>query len=236
MQEVIDEVVDRLSDYYPCRLQDWVTVRFSDESEDYGSLTIHRSDSIAVIHLARLIHAQSLLPAAFYECRRQEHQDALIRGLTYGDEVVCLSKDDILLCLSARQPLMEENTRIFKALLDFRSTIGVQPDVCVTRSHCREAVERLTYEAVDGGGLDDISPVGIWDVWLQQAYAEDVTRKPCGHCRRALLATFNQRREEAWEKLGKIFQVQVNRQRCGGQGKCLEPLCVHGLSDRHLGL
>lgn len=205
VQEVLDEAKDRLKLYYPSdSLKKWHQVRFhGDSGAVCGSLCIRRSDSIAVVHLCRLLGAHEILPAALYECCRLEGQEALVRGVVYDEEVVRLTEDDMLLCLAARHRLIQENTQLFKTFIDYRVFRGIHPDACGTREQCRGEVRKLTYRAFERNTVSDADPLGRWTTFLDEVPEQ----KPCTFCRKALQKTLNDQTEAVWSKLGDIFRV-----------------------------
>ena len=128
-------------------------------------------------------------------------------GVTYGDEVVRLSQDDLRRCLLARRELLREASQVFLVVLNFIST---KPAACVSWNlQCRRAIEAVTRLAVEEGfGGSHPSPIDEWGWWLDSTYETKPGTRPCSHCQKNLKRLVDERREEAWKKLGGIFDVE----------------------------
>ena len=129
-------------------------------------------------------------------------------SLIYGNETVRFSNDDLETCLRGRSQLEKENTRIIKTLLEFQTDDVLQSVNCNTWERCHKAVALLVLTAAEGGLLNDASPLSCWDQWRDDMYIKDGNLKPCDLCDKALRRTIDDRREEVWQKLGKIFGVE----------------------------
>ena len=213
VQEIITEIVDRLTLYFPSRsLKKWDNVTYTDENMlsvgEIDPLHIVDSDAIAVVNLARLLGAHHLIPIALYVCCTMEQQEALVDGIAYGDEVVRLSQDDLRRCLLARRELLREASQVFLIVLNFIST---KPTACVSwTQQCRRAIEAVARLAVEEGfGGSHPSPIDEWGWWLDATYKAKPGTRPCPHCQKSLKRLIDKRREEAWKKLGDTFDVKT---------------------------
>ena len=215
VQAVMDEAVARLSEYYPSSsLSDWASTVFTDEdkdgdSPDAGSLDISRADSFAVVSLARLLNAPSILPTALYQCSKGTDVELLLHSINYDDEIVRLSKEDLQLCLSARRRLLEGNSRIFRPLLEFRSQL--HPELCSTKPACRKAVDQIVLNALDIGVANTaftLEDLGSWLTNVQVPVKDPRKKKLCVRCDRTLQGAIRKRQEGCWNELGDIFNVK----------------------------
>ena len=169
---------------------------------------IHRLDSIAAAPLIKPLNAKKLLPVAFYQCYLEDDLGTWVSGITYGNETVCFSNDDLKTCLRGHSELEKENSRIFKTFLEFQAGDVLQPVKCIAREWCRKAVALLALAAAEDHLLNDASPLSCWDRWLDDMCSGNEERGPCNLCNKALRWTIDDRCEEVWQKLGKIFGVE----------------------------
>ena len=210
VQEIIEEAIFRLSHVFPsCDINDWNPDLLSG-GETPAPINLTDEDSIDVIRLARLLGAPMLLPMAFYACCNISDPDCVAEGANYSDGKgpVRLSQEDMRTYLKGREELVEENSRVMKTFLEYINVAELRPASCTTSSRCRLAVQIIALAAMEDKLYYDPSPIDPIDGWLDNAHVAKPSSKPCRHCNKALLKIINARREEAWQKLGKIFGVE----------------------------
>ncbi|GJE89901.1 hypothetical protein PsYK624_060130 [Phanerochaete sordida] len=201
--EVLEEVRSRLRVFYPTdSLDSWRSVMFAevDEQMTYGALTIRDQDSIAVVALCRLLEMPDILPIVLYECCSPISAVLLVRGVIYDDEVVRLTEEDTVLCLRARQSLIAETARMYRAFT-------VTPRAgCRSPQTCAAKLERLLARAVDQDVLSDPSPLNQWVLFATEE-CKSAGSEPCTLCAAALMDSLDNAAEDVWRKLGQIFGV-----------------------------
>lgn len=146
--------------------------------------------SIVAINLARTFNLDYLLPVAFYECA-QLSPTVLIRGVTFSDgHVERLSEDDLELCLTGRQKLVEHYT--WMLLRVFHATCGITTN----RTPCPR--DRCPFAPIQTISSDLLNE----DTWRDNC--ADVKCYDCADTRSDLVHTLL---KNAYNGLGKFFGV-----------------------------
>lgn len=207
VQEIIDEVLSRLSKYFPSRsLAQWDKIAWRGGAmvrSSFNPQLIHivEEDVVAVIALARLLHAKHILPAAFHVLHSLS-PTMLLDGVTYDGEVVRITDDDMQIFLSGRKKLLQANTRVMRTFLDFATTPELRPAKCVSPTHCQKAAELLSAAAIDDLLYAKATPCDSLRDWLDKMQGGRTDTKPCSACRKAMNKIIDERRQEAWKPLG----------------------------------
>ena len=206
IKELVDVIVERLSECFPYRKMDDWDSELKMESE-IPPINIKKLDAIAVVNLARLLEAPQLLPLAFYTCVSQNAVHQIVAGCEYPDGTVRLASADLQIYLKGYESLLEENKDILRIFAEFNKEKGLRPSSCISAPRCHVAFDKLLLSALDGVLFLWADPITPMDTWLNGIYETTPQSKPCRHCDRVLREAITICRQRVWDKLGDIFNV-----------------------------
>ena len=138
------------------------------------------------------------LPVALYKCCSDVSAKDLIRGVTYGKEVVLLAEEDVLRCLQAQHSLISETAKMCKAF-----TAKPQAE-CTSPESCSTKLEELLLEAIDADVASSPKPLDAW-IHFTTAQYHDAERKPCALCADVLVKSLEDAAQDVWQRLGQIL-------------------------------
>lgn len=203
IEAVLKEAIARLEVVFPV---EFVEARVQSESY-YAELEntpideIDTATAILAVALARDIDEEN--PSAFttmalYFCC-QIMPDALFEAWPCDDEeepeVVQLSPRDLRACVTGTQKLMEQMVKVRQSVLDVNET------ACATKA-CRRARHSVFREwTVNGTMLGRGAPLDSID------WRAGPLKTLCNVCRPAIVALYDERRKDAFNRLGETFGI-----------------------------
>ena len=201
IQHVLNEGIRRMSSCFSDKLDVWDAV-----NKNMGSalMTYASTDAIAVVNIARLTGTHSMLPVALYLCCQLDI-DTILNGAPgpHADgSRVCLSPDDVALCIEQRGTLLHHN--VISALRIWKSTPSEKCEARETRD-CVGELERVTSEWIDydtGDCLNHPDALGGWVEFFQEA---DFSL--CVPCCEMIQKRVTEERRAIWERLPRLFGV-----------------------------
>ncbi|GJE89893.1 hypothetical protein PsYK624_060050 [Phanerochaete sordida] len=207
IEEVLSEARYKLSRVFPTdSVENWHNGLRADD--DDTPLVLCHADCIDLVRITRLLAMNSILPLVLYACCNIRPLGRFAHGVTLEgvSDPVTLAPNDLGLCLRGLNRLMLESGRLMRVFQDLAFSSRARSDQCATLAQCRQALQLLSLAAVDGGLYSDPSAIDFMDSWLDQQEKKP-NAKPCQHCDTVLRDLINERREQTWCKLGKIFEV-----------------------------
>lgn len=202
IQTILDEVVARLSRYFPSSSYD----DFLRKVDTNPNIDLVPADAIAVASLARLLDAPHILPTVLYACCNLSTEE-LFDGVTYGDETVTLSGEDLFTCVEGRHRLLVENDRVMEVLMELLTPPELRPKKCSTPNHCQAAGGRVVAFFQERGLFSEYAVLAD-DAERLDICRADAKTKLCKHCDETLRKLLRERKMEAWAKLGDIFGAE----------------------------
>ncbi|KAI9065026.1 hypothetical protein FKP32DRAFT_1568727 [Trametes sanguinea] len=145
IEDFVEEPARYLGQYFPTDFEQFRAVVHGRTQPLFDFSDKLGADAVEVVHLARLTGRYSLLPLALYTCC-QLKIDEIVGGVTRASgEVVCLSREDAVRCLRAR----EDMARRHFALLPTIRLADVADDCpfADTEDGCRGLLAQLEDEA-----------------------------------------------------------------------------------------
>ncbi|EKM58564.1 uncharacterized protein PHACADRAFT_193696 [Phanerochaete carnosa HHB-10118-sp] len=206
VKEIIDEAIYRLSRVFSTRsIDDWNPYLKPDG--DKTPIALDENDCIDVLRVARLLNMRSILPLVFYACCNIEDRQITAGVFYYEDnsDLARFNEDDLHTYLKGRCTLIKESMKVKRALQEL--AISIRAALCPSKSRCRYALQKLCLAALDADFYHKPSAIDSVDRWLDVT-EEKRNAKLCQHCDGVLRNLINERREEAWRKLGKIFGIE----------------------------
>ncbi|GJE88561.1 hypothetical protein PsYK624_046440 [Phanerochaete sordida] len=202
VKEVLTEARSRLSRLLPTEnMGDWDANLRPDGEKT--SIRMEQLDRADLPRMVRVLGMQRELAIALYACCCTRDLSFIADGVRYGDETVRLSDADMLRFVRGRTALALESSRIAKTFLQFGRGSLHEPAGC---KECRPAFQYLGIAAVVSGFFCTPSALGPYGPWLTRMAAQPHS-KLCKACDTAVQGVIDQRREQAWQKLGTIFDV-----------------------------
>ncbi|GJE89892.1 hypothetical protein PsYK624_060040 [Phanerochaete sordida] len=208
VQEIVEEARYRLSRIFPTSsLHNWDPSLCPDG--DATALQLVHLDCIDALRLARLLDLPALIPLIFYAICNIADLAEVAAGVDYEDGAprAVLAPDDLRTYLVGRQALMQESLRVLRALHELGAEKGARVAGCSSPKRCRPAFHALALTALDDELYCEPSPIDNMETWLANVARTTPEARPCKHCDEAVRKLINERREEAWRKLGTIFGV-----------------------------
>ncbi|EJF62583.1 hypothetical protein BD309DRAFT_1016669 [Dichomitus squalens] len=201
VEDVHSRSMHHLKLYFTNDLSTW------DSAGADGNLFVHITppDAIAAVNLARLTHADSVLPTALYLCCQLDQE--LNLGVERADgSVERLEPRDLELVLRARTELVRASTR--GACTICRPTPSAQ---CASKG-CERALREILGMMLDGlqkdpiGDIAGFAALDSWEHWI-----EDVVElwPLCEPCRAMLHARDLDVRKDVWKRLPSYMGVAV---------------------------
>ena len=182
-----------------------ITKEFDDSPD--CSVAFHRYNSIAVLHLARQLGLDELIPAALYLCACNISMDELFAAVTHPKDRYCvLTLAELQDCIQAQNDLSIARSRLYEAFSELQTspTCTRQTNGTDELEPCSIAMAVITARAhrerwITGENVFDEN-MGI--VLQEFAYGEGMLCDPCSSyvCNIA-----SQRRDAAWAALRKKF-------------------------------
>ena len=201
VEEVHSRAMHHLKLYFTNDLHTW------DSAGADGNLFLRITppDAIAAVNLARLTHADSVLPTALYLCCQLDQE--LNLGVERADgSVERLEPRDLELVLRGRTELVRASTR--GACTICRPVASAQ---CVSKG-CERALREILNMMLDGlqkdpiGDIAGFAALDSWEHWI-----EDVVElwPLCEPCRAMLHARDLDVRKDVWKHLPGYMGVTV---------------------------
>ncbi len=192
IDELIEQSLRLLRNWYP----DTSTL-FKDRS---NTEPVNPARAIAVVNLARLIEAPSLLPMAIAECCTLGSE--IVNGYKRPDGTAeHLSLFDIGLCFQAKDKLVEARVHAFQQLFESRVRRGCTAPAADT------AYFDSFYFDVTGGAVPGLYTPNVWDSFA--GYMSARIPGVCEACKQAFIAEDLAQQQRIFDQLPTLVGVTV---------------------------
>lgn len=161
--------------------------------------------AVAVVNIARLTDTLSLLPLAFYECCSLSA--AVLDGWKREDGTTeYLSKDDLARCIRGRERLTREAFNMFG-----RVFTTLAENKCIRPTMCNTALREVARDALAVDSGTEL-PFDAWFEFVEDLRNPSAQHNVCIVCCQAMIKRLREEREELWEKLPEIFDLEMDIQ------------------------
>lgn len=217
-KEMREEALRRISACYPKDLQNLHTG--ANDCDDPGRCPIawKEGDCIAVLHLARQLGLDDLVPAALYRCANDVSIEQLFTAAATRTGVHSLTFQELQDCMQSRRELLAVNIKLYDMFSQMvpacvrapqEPTADGGPDDTEGRlqeSKCRQRMKDILVWAHRDGSLDASLALFPMDAWIDYNVEPDAL---CSICGSNLKSTHSGQREEIWAGLRNKYCTNV---------------------------